>query len=62
MSKSKQQKAALPESDKLSPNDLLDESVEDIRQNAQYNDHCQAAPLNDIFFETKSNPLSSRGN
>lgn len=62
MSKNKNQKAALPECDKLSPNDLVDESNEEIRQNSQYNDHCQAAPLNDIFFETKSNPLSSRGN
>ena len=62
MSRKKQQKAAVPESEKISPNDLLDESIDSIRQGAQYNDHCQSAPLNDIFFETKSNPLSSKGN
>ena len=33
-----------------------------IRQQANYNEHDQAAPINDPFFETKSNPLSSKGN
>ncbi len=33
-----------------------------IRQQADYNKQDQAAPLNDPFFETKSNPLSSKGN
>lgn len=55
-------KASVPESDKLSPNDLQDESKEVIREMSQYDDNCKAAPLNDIFFEEKSNPLSSRGN
>ena len=33
-----------------------------IRQQANYNEHDQASPINDPFFETKSNPLSSKGN
>ncbi|HCT64000.1 MAG TPA: hypothetical protein DIC60_01790 [Lachnospiraceae bacterium] len=62
MSTNKNRKAAVPECERLSPNDLLDESIADIRQNSQYDEHCTAAPLNDIFFETKNNPLSSKGN
>ena len=33
-----------------------------IRQNSEYNDHCKAAPNNNIFWEKRSNPLSSKGN
>ena len=33
-----------------------------IRQNSDYNDHCKAAPNNNIFWEKHSNPLSSKGN
>lgn len=33
-----------------------------VRQNSEYNDENKAAPDNNIFFEGKSNPLSSKGN
>ncbi|MCQ4726696.1 hypothetical protein NE664_08495 [Anaerotignum faecicola] len=55
-------KAAVKESEKLSPNDLVDEPDREIRQFSQYTASGQAAPLNDVFFEGKSNPLSSKGN
>ncbi len=32
-----------------------------IRQNSNY-DHGKSAPDNNIFFEERSNPLSSKGN
>ncbi len=55
-------KGTTKETEKLSPNDLIGESDEMIRQMSQYTDNNTAAPLNDIFFENKSNPLSSKGN
>lgn len=33
-----------------------------VRQNSEYSETGKAAPDNNIFFETKSNPLSSKGN
>lgn len=33
-----------------------------VRQNSDYSDEGKAAPNNNIFFEGKSNPLSSKGN
>lgn len=33
-----------------------------IRQNSDYSPEGKAAPNNNIFFEGKSNPLSSKGN
>ena len=33
-----------------------------IRQNAHYNSEGKAAPDNNIFWEKRSNPLSSKGN
>ena len=33
-----------------------------IRQNSRYNDHGKAAPDNNLFWEERSNPLSSKGN
>ena len=44
-------------------NDTVDFSDDyQIRQNSDYNDHCKAAPNNNIFWEKHSNPLSSKGN
>jgi|GEM_PF-6983992 hypothetical protein len=53
MSTNRSRKAAVPECERLSPNDLLDESIADIRQNSQYDEHCTAAPLNDIFLKQR---------
>lgn len=33
-----------------------------IRQNAHYNEEGKAEPDNNIFWEKRSNPLSSKGN
>lgn len=33
-----------------------------IRQNANYNQQNKSAPDNNIFWEKRSNPLSSKGN
>ncbi|MBM6828562.1 hypothetical protein H9X85_02805 [Anaerotignum lactatifermentans] len=33
-----------------------------IRQNSEYSDSGKAAPDNNIFWEERSNPLSSKGN
>ena len=38
------------------------ELVDSIRQNSDYDDDNKAAPDNNIFFEERSNPLSSKGN
>ena len=48
-----QQKA----SDTISSNDLYN-----IRQNAHYSKDGKAEPDNNIFWEERSNPLSSKGN
>jgi hypothetical protein len=32
-----------------------------IRQNSHYSEGCKAAPDNNLFFEERSNPLSSKG-
>ena len=50
MNKSKKSK------DNVSGNDTYQ-----IRQNSNYK-HGSSAPDNNIFFEVKSNPLSSKGN
>lgn len=34
----------------------------EIRQNSEYGDSGKAAADNNIFWENKSNPLSSKGN
>lgn len=36
--------------------------IAEIRQNCDYREGNQAAPDNNIFFEERSNPLSSKGN
>ncbi len=33
-----------------------------IRQNSNYNKHNKSAPDNNIFWNKRSNPLSSKGN
>lgn len=33
-----------------------------IRQNSKYSDNGKSAPDNNIFWEERSNPLSSKGN
>ena len=45
------------------PKDNVDFSDDyQIRQNSDYNKHNKAAPDNNIFWEKRSNPLSSKGN
>lgn len=39
-----------------------DDEIPAIRQNSMYNDHDRARIDNNQFFETRSNPLSSKGN
>lgn len=51
----KQNKRTAP--DTISSNDLYN-----IRQNAHYSEDGKAEPDNNIFWEERSNPLSSKGN
>ena len=39
-----------------------DDEIPAIRQSSMYNDHDRALIDNNQFFETRSNPLSSKGN
>ena len=39
-----------------------DDEIPAIRQSSMYNDHDRARIDNKQFFETRSNPLSSKGN
>ena len=39
-----------------------DDEIPAIRQISMYNDHDRARIDNNQFFETRSNPLSSKGN
>ena len=39
-----------------------DDEIPAIRQSSMYNDHDRARIDNNQFFETRSNPLSSKGN
>ena len=39
-----------------------DDEIPAIRQSSMYNDHDCARIDNNQFFETRSNPLSSKGN
>ncbi|MSS64823.1 hypothetical protein [Velocimicrobium porci] len=41
---------------------LTEEEIMGIRQLSNYNENNKAAPDNNIFFEARSNPLSSKGN
>ena len=52
----KENKNPLPK-DTVKGNDLYQ-----IRQNSRYNQQGKAAPDNNIFWEERSNPLSSKGN
>ena len=44
------------------PSPNINEPLETIKQNSHYAPNNQAAPLNDNFWNGKSNPLSSKGN
>ena len=46
------------------PKDFSEEGdeISAIRQSSMYNDHDRARIDNNQFFETRSNPLSSKGN
>lgn len=57
MTKKKYQKHKMTPKDTVSGNDLYQ-----IRQNAHYSDSGKAEPDNNIFWEERSNPLSSKGN
>ena len=52
----KKKSATIPK-DTISRHDLYH-----IRQNAHYSDTGKAEPDNNIFWEERSNPLSSKGN
>ena len=39
-----------------------DDQIPALRQSSMYNDHDRARIDNNQFFETRSNPLSSKGN
>ena len=43
-------------------NSMSDEDVMEIRQRSAYSEYGKAAPDNNMFFEKRSNPLSSKGN
>lgn len=57
MQKNKTKQNKTTSSDTISGNDLYS-----IRQNAHYNKNGKAEPDNNIFWEERSNPLSSKGN
>ena len=38
------------------------EPIEMIKENANYSDSGKVKPINDIFYDEKCNPLSSKGN
>ena len=45
------------------PKDTIDGNDQyQIRQNSHYNKENKAAPDNNLFWEERSNPLSSKGN
>ena len=45
------------------PKDTVDFTDDyQIRQNSDYNKHNKSAPNNNLFWEERSNPLSSKGN
>lgn len=45
------------------PKDTIPEwDTYDIRQNSDYSKDGKSAPNNNIFWEKRSNPLSSKGN
>lgn len=43
-------------------NRLTETETMAVRQNSKYSDEGKAAPDNNIFWENRSNPLSSKGN
>ena len=43
-------------------NSMSDEDVMEIRQRSAYSEYNKATPDNNMFFEKRSNPLSSKGN
>ncbi len=45
----------------ITRNSSKEVDVYDIRQNSHYSEGDKAAPDNNIFFEERSNPLSSKG-
>ena len=53
----KKKKADNKPKDTISRHDLYN-----IRQNAHYSENGKAEPDNNIFWEERSNPLSSKGN
>lgn len=48
--------------DVTATNSMSDEELMEIRQRSAYSDYNKATPDNNIFFEKRSNPLSSKGN
>lgn len=52
----------MKETEKKQPHPYTEEELAAIRQTSNYSDSGKAAPDNNLFFEEKSNPLSSKGN
>lgn len=49
-------------SDTEAVNSMSDEELMEIRQRSAYSQYNKARPDNNMFFEKRSNPLSSKGN
>lgn len=41
---------------------LSEDKLKEIRQQSNYNEYNKATPDNNPFFESRNNPLSSKGN
>lgn len=46
----------------ITPGALTEGDLTEIRQCSHYDSNDKAAPDNNLFFEERSNPLSSKGN
>ena len=53
---------AKKKSDIIPKDTISRKDLYNIRQNAHYSDAGKAEPDNNIFWEERSNPLSSKGN
>lgn len=51
----------MPEVDWETGDPLTEDEVEKVRQNSFYSPEDKAQPDNNLFFERRSNPLSSKG-
>lgn len=52
----------LNDEDQITEGSLSEDEMMEIRQRSAYNEFDKATPDNNMFFEGRSNPLSSKGN